>query len=339
MTDAAQIAADPLWLPHKADFAQSRLQFLRVPPEQFASQGFLADHAPQTEADSAWLSFAEVQAMRPRTGPLHFIFHTAFCRSTLLARAVNKADGVIGMSEPGILASLASGGEAAIPLFKPVLNLLSRPHGASSAVFVKPTNHSNMLMPALLNARPDAKAVLMSNTLPAFLNSVNRKGMMGRRWGRQLYLELQTYAGMDFGMDAREQFAMSDLQATGLAWFLNRRWFALHLGGQVRGVAPDRLRTLDSDAFNEARAQTFAALGNWTGVDALAGQADAMAKSDIFTSHAKLGGDYAAREASDASRSISAIVQEEIAQVEEWVGMIAKQAGITMTFDGKGALF
>ena len=67
----------------------------------------------------------------------------------------------------------------------------------------------------------------MTNPLPAFLAAVVRKGMMGRRWGRQLYLELMSYAGMDLGMDGREQYLMTDLQATALAWFLNQRFLAL----------------------------------------------------------------------------------------------------------------
>ena len=92
---------------------------------------------------------------------------------------------------------------------------------------VKPTNHANALIPAILTALPQARAVLMTNPLPSFLAAVIRKGMMGRRWGRLLHLEMQSYAGMELGMDGREQFAMTDLQAAALAWFLAQRWFAL----------------------------------------------------------------------------------------------------------------
>ena len=153
--------------------------------------------------------------MQPDPGPLHFLFHTAFCRSTLLIRVLDAPGIAVGLNEPGIIAIMVNAGPQAATLHKPLLDLLSRPHASGETVFVKPTNHANALMPALLTARPDARATLMTNALSAFLGSVARKGMMGRRWARQLFLEMQGYAGMDFGMDGRESFAMTDLQAAG----------------------------------------------------------------------------------------------------------------------------
>ena len=48
-------------------------------------------------------------------------------------------------------------------------------------MFIKPTNHANMLAPALMRALLQARAVLVTNPLPSFLAAVVRKGMMGRR--------------------------------------------------------------------------------------------------------------------------------------------------------------
>ncbi|MFZ1742948.1 MAG: hypothetical protein WAT93_08845 [Pontixanthobacter sp.] len=59
--------------------------------------------------------------------------------------------------------------------------MLARPHGAGQAVFVKPTNHARRLLPARMQAMPQAHGIMMSNSLPAFIKSVNRKGLMGRR--------------------------------------------------------------------------------------------------------------------------------------------------------------
>ena len=338
MTDAATLCADPLWLPHKADYVRREIAFVRITPDRLAQTAFLADHQPQSDSEVASVSFDAVMAMQPETGPLHFLFHTAFCRSTLLVRAVNAAPRISGLSEPGIIASLAGGGAQAQSLIRPILDLLSRPIDGAEATFVKPTNHANMLMPLLLAARTDATAVLMSDSLPAFLRAVLRKGMLGRRWGRQLYLEMQSYAGLDLGMDAREQFAMTDLQAAGLAWFLARRWFALLLDGRIGGIAPERCRTLDGDAFNGARAETLDALGRWVGAQALVQAAPALAASDVFSRHAKLGGDFAAVEAAQTARTGDTVTEEEIAKVGEWIGLIAAQAGIQLGTGGSHAL-
>lgn len=319
MPDLAEIAADPRWLPHRIDAAQRRVQFVRIERARLAEAAFLADIDADAAAGQAWLSFDEVAALRPATGPLHFVFHTAFCRSTLLVRALEMPGVSAGLSEPAIIVQLFNAGEAARPLVKPVLDLLSRPWGEGEAVFVKPTNHANMLIPALLAARPDARAVLMTNPLPSFLKSVARRGLLGRRWGRQLYLEMMGYAGMDLGLDAREQFSMTDMQAAGLAWFLSQRWFAM----QQAQFGADRLRVLDGDRFDENRADTLEAVLDLAGVEHDPAAVEAVVEGPLFRSHSKLGD--AASTANQAP-----VPEEEIAQVLQWVEMIAGQAGITI---------
>ncbi|APE29439.1 hypothetical protein [Aurantiacibacter gangjinensis] len=321
MTAPATIAEDPHWLPHALDVAGQRIHFVRIARDRLSATGFLADVTDEEIADEAWLSFADVQAMTVETGPIHFIFHSAFCRSTLLARAMNM-DGVsVGMAEPQIVTQLAGAGDAAQGLVKPVCNLLSRPWPDARAVFVKPTNHANMLIPALMAARPDAKAVLMTNPLESFLRSVDRRALMGRRWGRQLYLEVMGYAGMDFGMDGREQFSMTDLQAAGLAWFLSQRLFA----GLVGSNEGKRFRILDGDRFNAERSRTIEAVLDFAGLQADASAISAVMDGPIFAKHAKLGGAFAdPQKIAEASPSF----QQECEQVAEWIGMIAQQAGL-----------
>lgn len=328
MTDAATtIEADPDWLPHRIDPELERMQFLRILRRDLGAQGFLADRKPARPIDEAWLPLRAVMNMRPQTGPIHFLFHTAFCRSTLLVRALDGPGTLVGLNEPGILASLVNvgigKGRPEMALVRRVVDLLSRTHPGEAAVIVKPTNHANALMPMLLSARPQSTAVLMTNALPAFLAAVVRKEMMGRRWARLLYLELQAYAGMDFGMDGREQFVATDLQVAALAWFLNQRWFALQ---QTR--FGDRLRVLDGDRFDAERARTIEAVGEFVGVIVRRETAEEIATDPIFTIHSKSGGDFAVKDAADTSRSASPVTDEEIAQVGKWIGMIAQQAGL-----------
>ncbi|WP_435417259.1 hypothetical protein WAB17_10300 [Parerythrobacter aurantius] len=325
MPDAAEIAADPAWLPHRIDVPARQVEFIRVPRATLAERGFLADREP-APGDRTTFGWDDVAAMQPDEGALHFVFHTAFCRSTLLVRALDAPGVVAGLNEPGIIASLVNAGEAAAPLLGPVLALLARPHVPGETVVVKPTNHANMLMPALLRVRPGARAVLMTNDLPVFLHSVARKGLMGRHWGRKLFLELQGYAGMDFGMDGRETFAMTDMQAAGLAWLLNQRYLALHLGGHMAGIDPQRLRLLDGDRFDAARENTLAAVFAHFGLGAEPGLAATLASGAVFAQHAKLGGAFAGDEAAGNDPRL----EEEIAQVGQWVALIARQAGLDL---------
>lgn len=319
MADIAEIARDPRWLPHTLDLAGGRMLFVRISRDDLTGAGFLADVKPEEAGGAEWLPLDSVRTMAVEAGPLHFIFHTAFCRSTLLARAMN-VDGVsVGMAEPGILAQLAGAGDRARELVKPVCDLLSRSWGEGEAVFVKPTNHANMLIPALLAARPDAKAVLMTNPLASFLKAVDKRALMGRRWGRQLYLEVMGYAGMDLGMDGREQFSMTDLQAAGLAWFLSQRMYSMMLAGPEG----KRLRVLDGDRFDADRADTVEAVLDLAGLNYDPVKIEAVVDGPLFRSHAKLGGEFSAEDAAPAPA-----FAQECDQVGQWIGMIAQQAGV-----------
>lgn len=192
-------------------------------------------------------------------------------------------------------------------------------------MFIKPTNHANMLAPAQMRALPQARAVLGTNPLPSFLAAVVRKGMMGRRWGRQLYLELMAYAGMDLGMDGREQFLITDLQATALAWFLNQRFPAA-----LASNFGDRVRVLDGDAFGRDPAATLAAVYAFAGKAVSPEQIAAIASGPVFARDAKTGEAYAAKSARDGTATSSAVTEDEIAKVGEWIGLIARQAGLSV---------
>ena len=311
MLSPADLAADPHWLPHAFDPVRQTVTCVKLPRARLAGTAFLADIARETGYESAEVPLAALAtaALAP-TGPVTFIFHTAFCRSTLLVRALEQPGISTGLSEPGIIASLAGAGPAGQAAVAPVAALLARPWGQGEAVFIKPTNHANMLAPALMRAMPQARAVLMSNPLPSFLDAVVRKGM-------------------DLGMDGREQFLMTDLQATALAWFLNQRFLAALV--QNFGA---RVRVLDGDAFGRDPAATMAATYAFAGHAVSPAQIAAIAAGPVFARDAKTGEDYAAKAARDAAATRSSVTADEIAKVGEWIGIIARQAGLSVPLAG-----
>ena len=217
MSAISTYADDPCWLPHRYDQRAQEIELIKVTPERFAATEFLADHNPPAASQHARIPLDQFVAAKPEHGPVHFIFHTAFCRSTLLARALNIAGVARGMSEPGIFASLAGNGKAGAALAGPVLQWLGRPTPDGEMIFAKPTNHSNALVPAIMQSHPQSRAIVMSNSLKSFLKSVNARGLLGRNWARKLYLEVQQYAPLDLGMSGAELFALSDMQAAELA--------------------------------------------------------------------------------------------------------------------------
>lgn len=323
MSDLRTIEGDPSWIPHRLDVQGRSVEFIRVSRAKLADRGFLADRDPPA-SDRAVLGWDAVQSMAPAKGTMHLIVHSAFCRSTLLVRALDAPGIVTPFNEPGIVASLVNAGEAGRAMIAPVMALLSRPHAHGEAVVLKPTNHANMIVPEILRHLPDARVLLMTNALPGFLRSVARRGLMGRNWGRKLFLELQSYAGMDFGMDPRASFAMTDLQASGLAWFLNQRFFTLLASGSLPGIARERFAVLDSDRFDAQREATISALFAHFSINAPGDLSASLALSPVFDQHAKLGGNFAPED----EKRLDTVCEEEIGQVAQWVDLIAQQTGI-----------
>lgn len=293
--------------------------FVRVPDDRLTGPGFLFEFEPENAEDRLAVPLSRVDEIEVDTAPMHFIFHSAFCRSTLLVRALNIRGVSAGLSEPGILAAIAADPKALGPLITPILRLLARGRSNTRAIFIKPTNHANGLIPALLAASPQSTAILMTNPLEPFLLSVRKRGLMGHRWGRKLYLELQGYTPIDFGMPPDEVFAMTDLQAAGLAWLLNQNYFTT----LAKGADRTRIRTLDGDYFNRHRGETISAVLKFAADGEDFAVPEDLGASDVFRQHSKLGGQVSNPVADEAT-------DQEIAQVEQWLDLIGEQLGLQL---------
>jgi len=320
----SEVLASSEWLPHYYDAQGQRVQFVRLERDKIRELTFLADYQPSGGQDSCWLTAEEINNESVRPGTLHFVFHTAFARSTLLTRALDMPGFSIGLSEPKILNELAIGGPKARELLKPILRLLARPFADGEAVVVKPSNTANGLIEEMLSYNEQSRALLLTGTLESFLRSVNKKGMMGRRWVRRLFTHIMQFAPLDFGMSQSEQFEATDLQYAGLTWLLQQRQFAMLLSSN----AGARMRSLDSDHFNSEREQSLSKLSTFFEIDAPPEQIRAIVEGPVFNTHAKLGGDYKSRIEIEEQGAESSVVEEEIALVAQWVRQVAQMAGI-----------
>ncbi|MFK4002875.1 hypothetical protein [Qipengyuania sp. NPDC077563] len=311
------IEGDPGWLPHSIDWSNGTAQFQKFPHEQFRAPGFLFEFQPEDSADKQEIPISRLRDIRVETLPIHFVFHTAFCRSTLLSRALNMDGIAVGMSEPGIIASLVNAPAEFRPILSIVLRLLARQRTGVSAIFVKPTNHANRLIPEIMEASPDSRAIFMTCALKPFLNSVRKRGLMGHRWGRKLYLEVQQYAGLDLGMSPTENFAMSDLQAAGLAWFLYQNYFT----NLASGPYHDRVRTLDAEFFDRNHAETVQRILNFCLIDSSSFSPETLENAPLFSEYSKGDGEIRIDTPGEST-------ENEISQVQHWLEIIARQMGI-----------
>lgn len=324
MTEA--IIRDPCWFPHRFDAARRQILFVRLTREQHRAAAFLDDrHLGEGLASQAM----PIDAIDPNAVPqgrLHFIFHSAFCCSTLMAAALDVPGRVFALKEPVILNDVALAARRGLDPrdLDRILALLARPFGPGEAVVAKPGNEANTAMRPLLAARPAARALLMSSPVEGFLASVASKGMWGRLWGRRVYAGLRPFQPRDPGYSDADLFQQTDLQVAALVWLAHRGQFA-----ELTQAAPGRYRTLLAERLLGERAASLAAISDWFELGLTAAEIIEIAEGPVFQRNAKRADESFDADARAASRARAESAHgEEIAMVSQWAAAIADHVGL-----------
>lgn len=320
----------PDWLAHRYDEGHDAVHFVRAPRDLRRAIPFLTDEYLALEDAPTIVRRTDALAGVPGGRPTHFIFHSAYCCSTLLAQAFDIPGVSHSLSEPQILNDMVGwrhrGGEPAQigMVTSGALQLLARPFEAGEATIIKPSNIVNGLATALLSIRPDANAVLLYAPLRLFLGSIARKGMWGRLWVREL-LSRQLAEGMvDLGFEPRDYLLQTDLQAAAVGWLAQHKLFA-----SIAAKWPDRIRTLDSETLVARPDGAMEALAGLFGV-ALSDAQIADIVANVFARDSKSGESFASgRRAADQSAA-EALHADEIDKVTTWAEAVAVSAGVDM---------
>ncbi len=321
------------WLAHRYDEGQDAVHFINTPRALRRAVPFLTDEYLKPAAPKVVKrvdALADVAGNAAATGSTHFIFHSAYCCSTLLAQAFDNPGVSHSLSEPQILNDMVGwrhrgGTPAQIGMVTDgALRLLARPLVPGEAAIIKPSNIVNGLATALMTLRPDAHAVLLYAPLRLFLGSIARKGMWGRLWVREL-LSRQLAEGMvDLGFEGRDYLLHTDLQAAAVGWLAQHRLFA-----DMAQKWPDRIRTIDSETLVARPAETMAALAELFDL-ALDDARIVTIVADIFARDSKSGQAFASGQRASDQSAAEALHADEIEKVGAWAEAVAASAGIAM---------
>jgi hypothetical protein len=323
--------SDPEWYAHRYVESDDAFRLLRLPRADHAAMPFLTDDYLGQNRPSQDLPAADCLAALGQ-GSLHFLFHSAFCGSTMLARALDRPGLAMGLSEPLALNDVVGfrrrGAEpaAVARMADAALRLLARPFGAGEAVVVKPSNLVNPLAELLLALQPDAKAVFLHAPLETFLISVVRKGLHCRLWVRELLAGYLREGYLNLGYSAEDYFGQSDLQIAAAGWLAQQRHFAR----LVQTQGPARIATLDADRMLARPDRAIAAVTAHYGLDC-----DATAVADIvsgpaFSRHSKSGAGFNAAQRASEYAAARAAYGDEIDMVLVWAEKVAEAAGIPL---------
>lgn len=328
---------DAEWLAHRYDRMSDAIQFRHLPRLRHLDGPFLTD---EYIGDVPLMVRPRGQAVAAAPGGrLHFVFHSAFCASTMVVRALDHPGMAMGLSEPVILNDIVGirrRGEAQPPevarLLEDAMTLLARPFSAGEAVIVKPSNILNTLAGGMLAIRLQAQALLLHAPLEVFLTSVARKGLWCRLWARELLEGLLREGTMDLGFAQDDYFRQSDLQVAAVGWLAQHQIFHR----LIDRFGPERVRTLDSETLIARPDTVMPALLAHYGLDAAYGPG--IAKAAAFTRHSKSGQTFASQDRVLEHAQAKAAYGEEIEKVAAWARAVARNAGVDLDFPQQSRL-
>jgi len=327
------IVDDAEWLAHRYDPGHDAFHFRRVDRAARAAVPFLTDlHLSEVDTPVVLRRADCHAAMEGQRLPLHFLFHSAYCASTMLAQALDQPGIATSLSEPVLLNDMVGWrrrgadprNHAAV--MDDALALLGRGFAADEAVIVKPSNIFNPLARGALTLRPQARAILLHAPLRDFLLSVARKGMWCRLWCRELLESYLADGYVQLGFEARDYFRQSDLQIAAVGWLAQQQAFAALLAW-----APGRIASLDSAVLTHDSVGAVKAAMKHFG---LGSEGMAIADHPALGRNSKSGAPFAAGERQRDLAAAEAAYGEEIEQVVGWAEAVADQAAIPLVLPG-----
>lgn len=209
----------------------NRFGYRSISAEAVAGANFLDDRT--LPANPAEIEFRALE-LGAESGLLHsvqrYIFHTAFCGSTLLSRALTDQPKVMVLKEPDVLLQIArrqidEGSAAMRPYLSHAVQLLSLPWANEGVTVIKPTNSVNRLLQDIQTIRP-GKTLLMYSKMEDFILSCCKKlpeaetviGQMAR------FLIHDSELGKKLGVDRNYQFNF--LEACIITWYSQMEYYS-----------------------------------------------------------------------------------------------------------------
>lgn len=325
------VAGRPDWLAHRHDPLTDTIWYRRVTRAERDKAMFLTDEYLGEAARIEKIGRKAALAATPPPAPLHWIFHSAFCCSTLAARAFDIPGVSTALKEPVILQDVVGWRRRGAPpaevarLLDNAGTLLAKPFEPGEAVIAKPSNILNPLAAAALALKPDSRALLMFAPLDTFLTSVARKGMWCRLWARELIVGLLKDGVIDLGFENEDYLRHTDLQSAAVGWLTQHRLFHQ----LCARFGPDRVRTIDSQTFLARPLDAIEAASSLFGLD-VSRERLAEVKAAVFSRHSKWGDSYDRRGRERDYALAGQAHAEELEKVGAWARAVATSAGLEL---------
>ena len=290
-TDLPRWQTPRAWL-YAWDFAEDRARFLRVDREVLARSSFLDQRIETDTGNYDEVPIGELLSQTVRgtaSAPPGYIFHTAFCCSTLFARSLDFPGRSLALREPATLLQLADlkRGLAAtarsVSVLLPLtLDLLARPFAPGERAIIKPTNVVNNLAADILALRSAAHALVLYDELEPFLLAVLKRPRESERGIRQFLTRL---LADPIGRTWTAEHAVPEslAECAALVWALQ----VLELRELLAGAQAKQVRLLGAAELLADPVAALTASAEWLGLELSSSETTGIASGPLWTRHAK----------------------------------------------------
>jgi hypothetical protein len=272
-------AADPHWFPESFDPLRGEIGLVHTDRDDLATQIFL-DHRWKRGARRLRFRPDELRQQGNDPAALAIVWHTGFCCSTLLAKAL-QSERTISLCEPQILPEIADAGREGVFARKATLrsiprlafDLLARPFQPDGAIVLKPAPAANVLLPEAAR-RPNTRSLFLYSDCRSFLISIAGQKEDGCKYVRRMFLNIVGDRHTQFQWPPAKLFLLSDLEIGALVWHIQIAEFRRALPLLGASVA-----SLDCDALLAQPAAAMEAVTNHFDLVATQRSAEVLARN------------------------------------------------------------
>jgi hypothetical protein len=268
-THVPDVFVSPDLFPLKIDYRRRVVTFVRMSCDLYRDSVFLDGRTRhdgpdvyEIRLDDLFLLQEQIPVEHTR---VHYILHTAFCCSTLLARYFELLPECLVLKEPRLLTQMALGSYRHHPewtsSFELTLRLLGRSYHSQRLVVIKVNDWCNGIGGPLLSANRLATATFLMMPLRQFIFAVLKSGLR-REWVRT---RVKTAAQDAAAWPALPRVTLEDLsdaQAAAYLWMVNG-FLATQLS---TGMHAARVLVLDGGRIADAPGTTLPAIAKLCGL-------------------------------------------------------------------------
>ena len=335
MPSPEELATGPEYLLQELDLSRGECAFLRLDPGAARASAFL-DHRIKSAGRGPIRvpldAMLRLRGAAPAAEPaIHYIFHTAFCCSTLISRSLDIEGVCAGFREPPVLMQLANAKRTAAPGWREALDaalsLLAKCRAPGEAVLIKPTNAANNLIEDVLAMPRTGSVLLLHSSLRYFLVSILKKGEPGRAFVRQLFAVLRMDSDRTRTLDPEALSRLTDLQIAAFAWYAQMDGHLRLLERHPRA----HIATLDCDRFLAEPLETLVKLAGFFGMDVDRGRLAEVVAGPVFAKSSKNNADdYDAAVREAEYRETLESNREAVESVLDWSTRLRPEGAIAL---------